>query len=395
MMQFLGKRDPTTKNGEHPTTPASPDLPGIACCYMNKLLSSIVVVLLSFISAPIIPIKGLPTASLAPMSASRIAVGQLRTTNSKIKSLIDAGCCARLAKEHGAVMLFLPENFGFMGKSTEETIEQAESMAKIKANSPTVTQAIRETLAPSYVTQKMSCISTSGSTNDSISLLDGLKTIAVESGLWISACMHTAGAPPSAVGTSRIYNTHFILDASGMIQAHYHKIHLFDVAITDQVELRESASTAPGSQVVVCDSPIGRLGLSTCYDIRFPQLYAELVDKGAQILLVPAAFTPVTGRAHWHLLLRARAAETQCYVVAAAQYGVHNERRISYGHSLVVDPWGVVLADAGGMDSSLDAAAADVPEPPSVFCCDIDVEKLHLVRQRMPVQKHRANANYK
>jgi len=142
----------------------------------------------------------------------------------------------------------------------------------------------------------------------------------------------------------------------------YRKMHLFDVSLPLQnIHLRESSTTAPGCTLTVCDSPLGRLGLTTCYDLRFPALYAALVEGndddgdgdgdgggGAEVLLVPSAFTVPTGRAHWHTLLTARAIETQSYVIAAAQVGRHNGKRESYGHSLAVDPWGEVLADAGG-----------------------------------------------
>jgi predicted amidohydrolase len=221
-------------------------------------------------------------------------------------------------------------------------------------------------------------------------LLDGLKAIATESGLWISACVHTSGAPRSIDGNDRVYNTHLILDSTGSIKAMYNKIHLFDVSIPGKVELRESNSTAPGTEVVVCDSPVGRLGLSICYDVRFPELYTELVRQGAEVILIPSAFTVPTGRAHWQVLLRSRAIEAQCYVVAAAQYGVHNVKRESYGHSLVVDPWGVVLADVGGVDSP-----RTVPDSPSVVCCNIDLSLMKDVRQRMPIQTHRGSTKYK
>lgn len=320
---------------------------------------------------------------------SRIAVGQLRSTSDKLKSLLDAAYCATEAKRNGAVMLFLPENFGFMGLSPDETIHNAESLTEVKTNPASVMQMIQK-VAKSVPDRSYQSYISSEIDNQSISLLDGLRTIASESGLWISACMHTAGAPPSKKGRQRVYNTHIIMNDSGAIKATYHKIHLFDLSIPGEIELCESNSTAPGSEIVVCDSPIGRLGLSTCYDIRFPQLYTAMVDRGARVILIPAAFTVPTGRAHWHTLLRARAIEAQCYVIAAAQFGEHNAKRVSYGHSLVVDPWGVVIADAGGMDSPKE----DVKDPPSLIYADIDLERLDVIRQRMPVQDHRTNAIY-
>ena len=148
--------------------------------------------------------------------------------------------------------------------------------------------------------------------NAQVSIVQGLRTIAMKSGLWISGGgLHERGAPPSPddeISKPRVYNTHVIMDSTGQIVAKYRKIHLFDVSIPSQgIELRESATTAPGSKLVVCDSPIGKLGLSTCYDLRFPEMFAALAqDGGADILLVPSAFTVPTGKAHWHTLLRGK-----------------------------------------------------------------------------------------
>lgn len=133
----------------------------------------------------------------------------------------------------------------------------------------------------------------------------------------------------------------------GAVAAVYRKIHLFDVDLPDGTKLEESASVEPGDEVVVTDTRAGRLGLSVCYDVRFPELYRALVDRGAIALAVPAAFTLTTGKDHWHLLLRARAVESQCYVLAAAQTGRHSPSRQSYGHALIADPWGTVLAECG------------------------------------------------
>jgi len=132
-------------------------------------------------------------------------------------------------------------------------------------------------------------------------------------------------------------------------------------------------------QLVVCDSPAGRLGLTVCYDLRFPEMYAQLTwGMGAQILLVPSAFTQVTGAAHWEVLLRARAIENQCYVIAAAQAGVHNAKRASYGHSLIIDPWGTVIGQL------------EDPEATAIALADIDLEALQAVRVKMPIEQHRA-----
>jgi len=145
----------------------------------------------------------------------------------------------------------------------------------------------------------------------------------------------------------KVKNACVHLDASGAVRAVYRKIHLFDVDLPDGTKLEESASVEPGREVVVTDTRLGKLGLSVCYDVRFPELYRALVDRGATALAVPAAFTLTTGKDHWHLLLRARAVESQCYVLAAAQTGRHSATRQSYGHALICDPWGTVLAECG------------------------------------------------
>jgi deaminated glutathione amidase len=153
------------------------------------------------------------------------------------------------------------------------------------------------------------------------------------------------GTPEIVPGDpTRTYNTAIVIDPGGHLIATYRKVHLFDVDIPGGATLRESDATAPGDELVVVDIQGAPVGLSICYDVRFPELYRALAkDRGAEVLFVPAAFTAHTGAAHWHLLLRARAVEQQAWVVAPAQWGRHNEKRHSYGHTLVVDPWGTVV----------------------------------------------------
>jgi len=148
-------------------------------------------------------------------------------------------------------------------------------------------------------------------------------------------------------GAARFSNRSYLIDASGAIVARYDKIHLFDVDLPGGESYQESGTVAPGDRAVLAPTPWGPLGLSICYDLRFARLYRALAKAGAKMLAVPAAFTKTTGEAHWHVLLRARAIETGAYVFAPSQYGVHAEGRACYGHSLIVDPWGRVLADAG------------------------------------------------
>ena len=144
-----------------------------------------------------------------------------------------------------------------------------------------------------------------------------------------------------------VRNTCVQVNADGSVGSIYRKIHLFDVDLSDGTKLQESASVEPGSEVVTADTRLGKLGLSVCYDLRFPELYRKLVDQGAIALAIPSAFTMTTGKDHWHVLLRARAIEAQSYVLAAAQTGKHSATRQSYGHALIVDPWGTVLAECG------------------------------------------------
>ena len=182
-----------------------------------------------------------------------------------------------------------------------------------------------------------------------------------------------------AADPQRTYNTSLVFGPDGALLATYRKLHLFDVDLTGVGGPRftESARTVPGDAVVACDTPAGRLGLSVCYDLRFPELYRRLRDDGARILTVPAAFTVPTGRAHWHVLLRARAIENQCWLLAPAQWGTHDDEglRESYGHALVVDPWGRV--------------AAELAEGEGYALAEIDLGQVDDVRRRIPVADHR------
>lgn len=208
-------------------------------------------------------------------------------------------------------MLFLPECFGFIGSSAQETLENAEPpiMDDERKNANVVRDYIARVVQQEMVSES-SLHPLSVASEERIYLLDGLRTIAQESGLWISAGgMHEAGAPAADIEdrVPRVYNSHVVLDNDGIVKALYRKIHLFDVSIPGKVSLRESATTAPGTKLVVCDSPVGRLGLSTCYDMRFPEIYIELVKNGgAELLLMPSAFTVPTGSAHWHILLKGK-----------------------------------------------------------------------------------------
>jgi predicted amidohydrolase len=172
-----------------------------------------------------------------------------------------------------------------------------------------------------------------------------LSDLSERHGIWIIAGSMPLTSPE--IDVERVYGACPVYDSKGDAKVIYRKIHLFDVDLSESEEsYRESRSMYPGDEVVTVDTPCGRIGLSICYDLRFPELYRQLVDAGATMFTVPAAFTATTGEAHWHTLLRARAIENLAYVVAPGQYGEHADGRSTYGHSLIVDPWGRILAEA-------------------------------------------------
>jgi len=180
--------------------------------------------------------------------------------------------------------------------------------------------------------------------------LAGMRELARELGVWLllgSLVIDPAGEPGAAEGEERLANRSFLLDAAGKTVARYDKIHMFDIDLPGGESYRESNAYRPGGRTVVAETPWGRLGMSVCYDVRFPHLYRALAQAGADFLAVPSVFTVPTGRAHWHVLLRARAIENGAFVFAPAQWGEHTAGRKSYGHSLIVDPWGEVMADGG------------------------------------------------
>lgn len=202
--------------------------------------------------------------------------------------------------------------------------------------------------------------------------LAAVREAAAKHGLWV----HLGSlAVQSEAGDGRFANRAFIIDDGGRIRARYDKMHLFDVDLPDGQSIRESAAYVPGTQAVAVDTPWGRLGLAICYDLRFPDLFAALSNAGATMLAIPAAFTVPTGEAHWHVLIRARAIEAGAFVIAAAQTGVHADGRKTFGHSLVVDPWGEILLDMG--------------DRPGVEVIDLDPARIAEARSRIPVLRHR------
>ena len=177
-----------------------------------------------------------------------------------------------------------------------------------------------------------------------------LRELARETWVWLlvgSLAVDIARESGVPEGERRLANRSFLIDPAGAIAASYDKIHMFDVDLAGGESYRESNAFRPGERTMLAATPWGVLGMTVCYDLRFPQLYRALAQAGADFLAIPSSFTVPTGRAHWHILMRARAIETGCFVFAPAQWGEHAERRRTFGHSLIVDPWGEVLADGG------------------------------------------------
>lgn len=203
-----------------------------------------------------------------------------------------------------------------------------------------------------------------------------LQEMAQKHGLWL----HSGSMPLLADDGQRRVNRSHVIAADGSIRARYDKIHMFDVTLPSGENWTESAAYAGGDTLAVIDTPLGRLGLSICYDLRFPELYRALVGQGATLVAIPAAFTVSTGEAHWHVLMRARAIETGCHILAAAQSGLHDDGRATYGHSLIVDPWGAVLADGGTVEGEAGYRIVSAP---------IDSAATDRARQAIPLDRSR------
>lgn len=200
--------------------------------------------------------------------------------------------------------------------------------------------------------------------------LAAFRALAKEKGIWL-----LLGSLPIRLSDAKVANRSFLLSPEGEVAASYDKIHMFDVDLEGGESYRESRNYEPGAEAVLARLPWGRIGLTICYDVRFPQLYRTLAQAGADFLTVPAAFTRQTGEAHWHTLLRARAIETGCFVFAPAQGGKHECGRETYGHSLIIAPWGEVLAEAAN-------------DEPGVILAGIDMERIASARRKVPSLGH-------
>jgi nitrilase len=265
----------------------------------------------------------------------KVAAIQMTSSHIVADNLAAAGGLLREAKDLGCDIACLPENFSFIGLRDADKLQVAESDGK---------GAVQSFLSDTARKLKMW-------------ILGGTIVIRGDSDI-------------------RVANSSLLIDAAGKRVARYDKIHLFDVAIPGRAEqYRESTHVTPGRVPVIADTPVGKLGLSVCYDMRFPELYRELVSQGAEWLAMPAAFTVPTGRAHWETLLRARAIENLCYVVAPAQTGTHTSGRETYGDSLIVDYWGQVLSR--------------LARGTGVITAEIDLAKEAETRMRFPALDNR------
>ncbi|WP_373355479.1 carbon-nitrogen hydrolase family protein [Pseudoroseicyclus sp. CXY001] len=226
------------------------------------------------------------------------------------------------------------------------------------------------------------CVSTSRARQEAVLALEeddatlaGMREAAREHGIWLSI---GSLALKTRDADGRFANRSFLISPEGEVTARYDKIHMFDVQVSDTETYRESAGYRPGAEAVVAETPLATLGLTICYDLRFPHLHRGLAKAGAEVILIPAAFSPGTGPGHWEVLLRARAIECGAYVLAAAQTGKHEltegRPRKSWGHSMAVAPWGEVVLDAG--------------EAPGVFLVDLDLAQVADVRRRLPALTH-------
>ena len=269
-------------------------------------------------------------------SMSRVATIQMVSTDDLNANLAQAAALIREAALEGAELALLPEYFPLM--SDDET-------AKVSI----------------------------GETPGKGPIQDFLAGQASDNRIWLMAGTLSL----QSAEATRVYNSCLLYDVNGMSAYRYDKMHLFDVQVKDEGEetYNESDTIVPGRKTVVADTPLGRIGMTVCYDLRFPELYRALSEQRADIITVPAAFTYATGKRHWELFLRARAVENLCYVIAANQSGQNTGTRRTWGHSMIIDPWGDILCS--------------LEQEPGVACADIDLARMHELRQSFPALEHR------
>jgi predicted amidohydrolase len=263
----------------------------------------------------------------------RVAVAQMTSTDDLAANMASAESLVREAASAGAILIGLPEMFPYLRREGQDYPHAEPVEGAILARVREWARALRVRILAGSIAERAS---------------DG-----------------------------RVHNTSALVSPAGDVEAVYRKIHLFDVELGDEGggSYRESARVAPGKEVVVADTEIGGIGLSICYDLRFPELYRAQAERGARFVWVPSAFTPHTGKDHWEPLLRSRAIENQVFVLAPAQCGRHSPERSSHGRSLIVDPWGVVLAQLG--------------DRPGIALADCDLDEQDRMRRRLPALQHR------
>jgi len=250
-------------------------------------------------------------------------------------NLLEAEKLIAKAADQGAKLAVLPENFALMGMTEQDKLAFKESPGSGR-------------------------------------LQDFLATQSDKHDIWL--CGGTI--PLESPDPDKVYAASLLFSDDGEEVARYDKIHLFDVSLPDDNETyMESESIYSGDQLTMVDTPLGKIGIVICYDLRFPEQFRKLVAKGAEIILIPAAFTMRTGKAHWEILLRARAIENLCYIVAGAQGGFHLNGRATFGHSMIVDPWGGIIKSSEGTS-------------PGVVAAPLDMEQLYTVREKFPVLSH-------
>ncbi|KTD24820.1 nitrilase [Legionella lansingensis] len=263
---------------------------------------------------------------------AKVAAVQLTSSTSIAKNLKQIQPFFAKARDESVDLLVLPENFAFMGKSEKDKLQKAEQYG---------TGEIQEHIS----------------------------RWAKEYRLWV-----IAGTLPLKGLKAHVRSSCLVFDNKGLCAARYDKIHLFDVCVSEQEVHQESSTIERGDDVVVAETPVGRVGLTVCYDLRFPELYRQLVLRGAELFVVPSAFTAITGVAHWEVLLRARAIENLCYVVAPNQCGQHENGRHTYGHSMIVEPWGKIIAQ---QETGI-----------GLITAEIDLRRLEQLRQQFPSNEH-------
>ena len=266
---------------------------------------------------------------------SVVACIQMASSPNVGANLLEAERLIEEAVSQQARLVVLPENFALMGKTETDKVEAREADNNGPIQSFLAEQASRH-------------------------------------GIWLVG----GTIPMVASDANKVRATCLVFDDTGKQVARYDKIHLFDVELVDSDEqYTESETIEPGDKVVVIDSPFGRMGVAVCYDLRFPELFRQQLEDGMEILVLPSAFTAITGRAHWEVLVRARAIENLCYVIAPDQGGYHLSGRETYGHSMIVDPWGTVMNS--------------LARGPGVVCADVELGRLNSARRNFPSIEHR------